>query len=86
MIMENTNELKAMIYNSILKEIFDILSEDCRNQVMNILDEKMEHFKTIAMSNAMDIEEIRAKYVIYNDLKNLVWLQILWLQKLIKFL
>jgi len=72
MIMENTNELKAMIYNSILKEIFDILSEDCRNQVMNILDEKMEHFKTIAMSNAMDIEEIRAKYVIYNDLKNLV--------------
>lgn len=70
--MENTNELKAMIYNSILKEIFDILSEDCRNQVMNILDEKMEHFKTIAMSNAMDIEEIRAKYVIYNDLKNLV--------------
>ena len=72
MIMENTNELKAMIYNSILKEIFDILSEDCRNQVMNILDEKMEHFKTIAMSNTMDIEEIRAKYVIYNDLKNLV--------------
>jgi hypothetical protein len=38
------------------------------------------------MSNAMDIEEIRAKYVIYNDLKNLLWLQILWLQKLIKFL
>jgi hypothetical protein len=41
MIMENSNELKAMVYNSMLKEIFDILSEDCRNQVIKILDEKM---------------------------------------------
>jgi hypothetical protein len=38
------------------------------------------------MSNSMDIEEIRAKYSIYNDLKNLLWLWKLWLQKLIKSL
>ena len=70
--MENSSETKAFIYNNMIKEILDIISEDCRNQVAKILDERMEYFKTIAMSNSMDIEEIRAKYVIYNDLKNLL--------------
>lgn len=72
MIMENSNELKALIYNNILKEIFDILSEDCRNQVLNILDEKMENYKELAMNTNMDIEDVRTKYNIYSDLKKLI--------------
>jgi hypothetical protein len=72
MIMENSNETKAFIYNNMIKEILDIISQDCRKEVEKIIDERLEHLKTIAMSNAMDIEEIRAKYVIYNDLKNLL--------------
>jgi ATP-dependent Zn protease len=70
--MENSNETKAFIYNNMIKEILDIISQDCRKEVEKIIDERLEHLKTIAMSNAMDIEEIRAKYVIYNDLKNLL--------------
>ena len=70
--MENSNELKVFIYNTMLKEVFNVISEDCRKEIEKIIDERMEYFKTIAMSNAMDIEEIRAKYVIYNDLKNLL--------------
>jgi hypothetical protein len=70
--MENSNELKALIYNNILKEIFDILSEDCRNQVLNILDEKMENYKELAMNTNMDIEDVRTKYNIYSDLKKLI--------------
>lgn len=72
MIMENSNELKTLIYNNMLKEIFDILSEDCRNQVLNILDEKMENYKELAMNTNMDIEDVRTKYNIYSDLKKLI--------------
>lgn len=70
--MENSNELKTLIYNNMLKEIFDILSEDCRNQVLNILDEKMENYKELAMNTNMDIEDVRTKYSIYSDLKKLI--------------
>ena len=72
MIMENTNELKAIIYNSLIKEIFDILSEECSKQVINILDEKMSNYKELAMQTNIDIEEIRLKYSIYYDLKKLI--------------
>ena len=72
MIMENSNELKAIIYNSLLKEVFDIISEDCRNQVINILDEKMANYKELAMNTNMDIEDVRLKYGIYSDLKKLI--------------
>lgn len=70
--MENLNETKAIIYNSLLKEVFDIISQECRKEVEKILDERMEYYKMVAMSNALDIEEVRAKYGIYNDLKNLI--------------
>ena len=72
MIMENTNELKAIIYNSLIKEVFDIISEDCRNQIINILDEKMENYKELAVNTSMNIEEVRTKYNIYKDLKKLI--------------
>lgn len=70
--MQNSNELKVLIYNLMLKEVFNVISEDCRKEIEKIIDERLEYYKTIAMSNSMDIEEIRAKYVIYNDLKNLL--------------
>ena len=70
--MENTNELKALIYNSLIKEVFDILSEECSKQVINILDEKMANYKELAMQTNIDIEEIRLKYSIYYDLKKLI--------------
>tara|TARA_R110000868_G_scaffold196372_2_gene442250 strand:- start:1387 stop:1605 length:219 start_codon:yes stop_codon:yes gene_type:complete len=72
MIMQNSNELKVLIYNLMLKEVFNVISEDCRKEVERIIDERLEYYKTIAMSNSMDIEEIRTKYVIYSDLKNLL--------------
>jgi len=72
MIMENTNELKAIIYNSLIKEVFDILSEECSKQVINILNEKMSNYKELGMQTNMDIEEIRLKYSIYYDLKKLI--------------
>jgi nitrogen regulatory protein PII-like uncharacterized protein len=70
--MENTNELKALIYNSLIKEVFDILSEECSKQVINILNEKMANYKELAMQTNIDIEEIRLKYSIYYDLKKLI--------------
>ena len=70
--MQNSNELKVLIYNLMLKEVFNVISEDCRKEIEKIIDERLEYYKTIAMSNSMDIEEIRTKYVIYNDLKNLL--------------
>lgn len=70
--MQNSNELKVLIYNLMLKEVFNVISEDCRKEVERIIDERLEYYKTIAMSNSMDIEEIRTKYVIYSDLKNLL--------------
>ena len=73
MIMENSNELKALIYNSLLKEVFDIISEDCRQQIVNILDEKMANYKELAMNTNMDIEDVRLKYSIYSDLKKVIW-------------
>jgi len=72
MIMENSNELKALIYNSLLKEVFDIISEECRQQIVNILNEKMENYKELAMNTNMDIEDVRTKYNIYSDLKKLI--------------
>jgi hypothetical protein len=70
--MQNSNELKVLIYNLMLKEVFNVISEDCRKEIERLIDERLEYYKTIAMSNSMDIEEIRAKYSIYNDLKNLL--------------
>ncbi len=70
--MQNSNELKVLIYNIMLKEVFNVISEDCRKEIERLIDERLEYYKTIAMSNSMDIEEIRAKYSIYNDLKNLL--------------
>jgi len=70
--MENSNELKALIYNSLIKEIFDIVTEDCRNQIIKILDEKMENYKELGMNINMDIEDVRTKYIIYYDLKKLM--------------
>lgn len=70
--MQNSNELKAIIYNSLLKEVFDIISEDCRKQIINIIDEKMENYKNLGMQTNMDIEGIRTKYNIYSDIKNLI--------------
>ena len=72
MIMQNSNELKSIIYNSLLKEVFDIISEDCRQQIVNILDEKMANYKELGMQTNMDIEDIRLKYNIYSDLKKLI--------------
>ena len=72
MIMENPNELKALIYNRLIKEVFDILSEECSKQVINILNEKMANYKELAMQTNIDIEEIRLKYSIYYDLKKLI--------------
>ena len=72
MIMQNSNELKSIIYNSLLKEVFDIISEDCRQQIVNILDEKMANYKELGMQTNMDIEDIRLKYSIYSDLKKLI--------------
>jgi len=57
MIMENSNELKALIYNTLLKEVFDIISEECRQQIVNILNEKMENYKELAVNTSMDIED-----------------------------
>ena len=62
MIMQNSNELKSIIYNSLLKEVFDIISEDCRQQIVNILDEKMANYKELGMQTNMDIEDIRLNY------------------------
>ena len=70
--MQNSNELKAIIYNSLLKEVFDIITEDCRKQIINILDERMATYKDLGMQTNMDIEEIRMKYGIYSDLKKLI--------------
>ena len=70
--MQNSNELKALIYNSLIKEVFDILSEECIKQVINILNEKMANYKELAMQTNIDIEEIRLKYSIYYDLKKLI--------------
>jgi transcription initiation factor IIE alpha subunit len=70
--MENTNELKAYIYNSLIKDIIDIINEDSRKQIINILDERMYNYKELAMQTNMNIEEIRTKYNIYSDLKNLM--------------
>ena len=70
--MQNSNELKSIIYNSLLKEVFDIISEDCRQQIVNILDEKMANYKELGMQTNMDIEDIRLKYSIYSDLKKLI--------------
>jgi ribosomal protein S7 len=72
MIMENSNELKAIIYNNMLKEVFDIINEDCRNQIIKNLDEKMANYKELAMNTNMDIEDVRLKYGIYSDLKKLI--------------
>ncbi len=72
MIMENSNELKALIYNTLLKEVFDIISEECRQQIVNILNEKMENYKELAVNTSMDIEDVRTKYNIYSDLKKLI--------------
>ena len=72
MIMQNSNELKSIIYNSLIKEVFDIISEDCRQQIVNILDEKMANYKELGMQTNMDIEDIRLKYSIYSDLKKLI--------------
>jgi hypothetical protein len=72
MIMQDSNELKALIYNSLLKEVFDIISEECRQQIVNILNEKMENYKELAMNTNMDIEDVRTKYNIYSDLKKLI--------------
>ena len=30
--MENLNETKAMIYNNLLKDLFDIISQDCKKE------------------------------------------------------
>jgi hypothetical protein len=70
--MQNSNELKALIYNILLKEIFDIINEDCRKQIINIIDEKMENYKNLGMQTNMDIEDVRTKYNIYSDIKNLI--------------
>lgn len=70
--MENANEMKLTIYNTILKETLDIISADCKKEVLQILEERMDYYKTIAMSGALDIEEVRFKYGIYNDIKNLI--------------
>ena len=55
-----------------LKEVFDIINEDCRNQIIKNLDEKMANYKELAMNINMDIEDVRTKYVIYSDLKKLI--------------
>ena len=70
--MQNSNELKAFIYNSLLKEVFDIINDEYRQQIINILNEKMEHYKELAISTDMDIEDVRTKYNIYSDLKKLI--------------
>ena len=72
MIMENANEHKIVIYNNIFKETLDIISVDCKKEVLGILEERMEYYKTMAVSGSMDIEEVRFKYSIYNDIKNLI--------------
>ena len=70
--MENANEIKFSIYNTILKETIDVISADCKKEILTILEERMDYYKTIAISGSMDIEEVRFKYGIYNEIKNLI--------------
>lgn len=70
--MENANEYKLTIYNNVLKETLDIISADCKQEVVKILDERMESYKVFAITGSLDIEEVRYKYNIYSEIKNLI--------------
>ena len=70
---ETTSGKYSKLNNKNVNGIFDVNPKKFNTFTpltnIKILDEKMANYKELAMQTNMDIDDVRTKYNIYNDLK-----------------
>lgn len=62
--------MRIDVLNYVLHETFAALNEECRKEISNELEQKIQNYMRLAMDSKMDIDMVRFKHQIYTDLKN----------------
>ena len=64
--------MKETIYYSTLLNIRDYLNDIQKENIKIDLQEKIDHLKSYAMQQTCNIEEVREKHIIYQELLTLI--------------
>ena len=64
--------MKETIYYSTILNIRDYLTDIQKEEIRKDIQEKIDYLKAYAMQQTCNIEEIREKYTIYQELISLV--------------
>ena len=64
--------MKETIYYSTLLNIRDYLTDGQKEEIRKDITEKLDNLKSYAMQETSDIQEIRQKYTVYQELITLI--------------
>ena len=64
--------MKETIYYSTLLNIRDYLTDGQKEEIRKDITEKLDNLKSYAMQETSDIQEIRQKFTIYQELITLI--------------
>ena len=68
--MEQTT--KESVYYGILNEMSVIISDGCKQEMVNYIDEKMGYLKDSVMEDVVGVDKLRERYAILKTVKQLL--------------
>jgi hypothetical protein len=63
---------KESVYYGILNELSAIISNECRQEISNHIDEKMNYLKDSVMEDVVGVDKLRERYAILKTVKQLL--------------
>lgn len=63
---------KESVYYGILNEMSGIISNECRQEMVDYIDEKMGYIKDSVMENVVGVDKLRERYAILKSVKQLL--------------
>lgn len=64
--------MKETIYYSTLLNIRDYLTDGQKEEIRKNIQERIDNLKSYAMQETSDIQEVREKYTIYQEIHTLI--------------
>lgn len=64
--------IKESVYYGILNEMSGIISNECRQEMVDYIDEKMGYIKDSVMENVVGVDKLRERYAILKTVKQLL--------------
>lgn len=64
--------IKESVYYGILNELSFIISDECNQEIIDIIDEKMGYIKDSVMEDVVGVDKLRERYAILKSVKQLL--------------